>query len=513
MKIYSIKSKLLALVGLAILLLGVMIAIGLVSYSRIQKVQNNSIEKSEQARIISQEKSEQALVLRDHIQEVLSAVQRARIAEKAYLQFKQPAYIEQLKSQMQVARDELDFATQQNIDTAEMVSLIDQYEKDFSGIVELTGKIAELNTTILDEFTTMNVLIEAATKKIQGQKFNLQMTGEDLSPSEANFSAFLKQISSTINFVSAQRAQFQLYGDPAFIDDIMTYYKQKMKGEISAIVQSGRSLKDDAYVKVGEAYSTIMPLVQEQTQDTLDYFNQITETGNRLNEYGNSLAEVGRNMLEAISEDTRSAQKEAINEIDRSKREAAESIGGMKRNAAVLSLTVLIIGLSAFLAIAFIIMHSMLKPIHRTLALLQDIAQGEGDLTKRLTVSSRDEIGEMANWFNLFVEKLQNIIHSIADNTSSLTTSAGSLSSVSSQMSGATKKMTEESASVAAAGEQLSSNINTVASGAEEMSATINTVAAAIEEMGASITEVARNCEKESTLAEKANAQANQTRE
>ncbi len=48
--------------------------------------------------------------------------------------------------------------------------------------------------------------------------------------------------------------------------------------------------------------------------------------------------------------------------------------------------------------------------IARTVDMLRDISEGEGDLTRRLTVSTKDELGELARWFNLFVEKIQGIV-------------------------------------------------------------------------------------------------------
>jgi methyl-accepting chemotaxis protein len=44
----------------------------------------------------------------------------------------------------------------------------------------------------------------------------------------------------------------------------------------------------------------------------------------------------------------------------------------------------------------------------------RDIAEGEGDLTKRITIESKDEIADLAQWFNIFLEKLQGIISTIA---------------------------------------------------------------------------------------------------
>ena len=50
------------------------------------------------------------------------------------------------------------------------------------------------------------------------------------------------------------------------------------------------------------------------------------------------------------------------------------------------------------------------RPLGRVTEALRQIASGEADLTRRLVVKSRDEIGEVAHWFNTFVEHLQGIV-------------------------------------------------------------------------------------------------------
>ena len=50
------------------------------------------------------------------------------------------------------------------------------------------------------------------------------------------------------------------------------------------------------------------------------------------------------------------------------------------------------------------------SPIRNAGRMLKDAAQGEGDLTRRLEVQSKDEVGEMARWFNVFVGNLQKIV-------------------------------------------------------------------------------------------------------
>ena len=136
------------------------------------------------------------------------------------------------------------------------------------------------------------------------------------------------------------------------------------------------------------------------------------------------------------------------------------------------------------------------KPINNTVKMIEDIAQGNGDLTKRLEVTSNDEIGELGKWFNVFVTKLQGLITDISGNSETLNQSSIQLLEISKEMSGSADQMSERSTAVAAAAEEMSSNMSSVAAAAEESSTNINMVSAAAEEMTSTINEIAQNTEK-----------------
>ena len=55
--------------------------------------------------------------------------------------------------------------------------------------------------------------------------------------------------------------------------------------------------------------------------------------------------------------------------------------------------------------ISLLIAVKITRPLMTVTHELKDIAQGQGDLTSRLEVRSKDEIGELAKWFNIFLEK------------------------------------------------------------------------------------------------------------
>ncbi len=150
----------------------------------------------------------------------------------------------------------------------------------------------------------------------------------------------------------------------------------------------------------------------------------------------------------------------------------------------------------------------MMKPIQEVVTGLKDIAEGEGDLTMTLDIKTKDEIGELAKWFNVFLEKLRKIMKEVTLNAETLDTSSNDLSGLSGEMSGAAESMSDRSDMVAASSEEMSSNINSVAAAMDESSTNVNFVARATEQMKTSVNEIAQNSEKAHGSATQAVSQA-----
>ena len=152
-------------------------------------------------------------------------------------------------------------------------------------------------------------------------------------------------------------------------------------------------------------------------------------------------------------------------------------------------------------AVAFITSARVVRPVNNTVAMLKDIAEGEGDLTKRLDANRKDEFGEMAQWFNTFVAKLHGIIGELARNANTLNGSSSQLVSRATELASDADQATAQSGTVAAAAEELSVNMSNIACSTEEVSSNVKTVASAVEQMNVSITEVAQNAEKAARVA------------
>ncbi len=126
-------------------------------------------------------------------------------------------------------------------------------------------------------------------------------------------------------------------------------------------------------------------------------------------------------------------------------------------------------------------------PLQQLTARLKDIAEGEGDLTKRVEINSKDEIGELGKWFDQFMDKLQDVITQVAGSTRGVSSSSEELTEVSHQMT--------------TNAQETSAQANVVSGAAEEVNRNLQTVATATEEMTSSIKEIAQNASEAAKVA------------
>lgn len=143
-----------------------------------------------------------------------------------------------------------------------------------------------------------------------------------------------------------------------------------------------------------------------------------------------------------------------------------------------LTVAILIVGilLTVFLT------RNLVRPLRQVVLAMEDISKGEGDLTKRIKVSSHDEVGELAASFNTFSNKLQNTLSRVADETRRLSSESEKLLTSSHTLTSNSASTSERMNFVFSASEKANENIQSVAAAAEEMAATIKSISSNLQE-------------------------------
>ena len=157
-------------------------------------------------------------------------------------------------------------------------------------------------------------------------------------------------------------------------------------------------------------------------------------------------------------------------------------LGATKKAARATHAIFLICGISLLILFlgSFALVRTITRSLQRLTLMIQDIAEGEGDVTKRLETvdgSSHDEVGEVSRLFNLFMDKLQEILRGVSAHTCKLATASHELLDASEQITVTSGETAVQSNSVSRATQQVTQNLQSLSTGAGEMTLTIQSIA------------------------------------
>ncbi|SLM30927.1 hypothetical protein MTBBW1_2530011 [Desulfamplus magnetovallimortis] len=183
----------------------------------------------------------------------------------------------------------------------------------------------------------------------------------------------------------------------------------------------------------------------------------------------------------------------------------------LKKSSMQLLFIVALLNFSLFVTIYFSVKKIVILPILHISASLKDIAEGEGDLTQRLEIRRHNEIGELSFWFNTFIEKLQNIIKEVRQDSTSLNNASDELNNLAGRLDEGVKNMAERAYSVSSSTEEMSSSFLSVASSMEENTMEMNEVSQSTNEMQTTVDEIAKNSDQARRITNEAVSLVEQT--
>ncbi|MEQ9459713.1 MAG: methyl-accepting chemotaxis protein [Phycisphaeraceae bacterium] len=120
------------------------------------------------------------------------------------------------------------------------------------------------------------------------------------------------------------------------------------------------------------------------------------------------------------------------------------------------------------LIIFLMLRFAFAKPIAALVERLADIAEGDGDLTKRVEDRRSDELGQLGKAFNKFVQKVHDLVASVQGASSEVAAASTEIAASSEQISRGLDDQQQQTAVIAASAEEMSSSVNEVANRAAE---------------------------------------------
>ncbi|MDR2952448.1 MAG: methyl-accepting chemotaxis protein [Treponema sp.] len=177
-----------------------------------------------------------------------------------------------------------------------------------------------------------------------------------------------------------------------------------------------------------------------------------------------------------------------------------KEVNEMTRFAIILAAIALVMAV----VIIYFVLDRITKPIVKVADTLQDISEGEGDLTRSISVSSKDEIGALALYFNKTIEKIKKLVVTIKDEaaklqnigtdlSSNMTETAAAVNQITANIQSIKGRVINQSASVTetnATMQQVITNINKLNGHVEDQADTITKRSAFIQAMVENINSV-----------------------
>lgn len=381
-------------------------------------------------------------------------------------------------------------------------ALLETYKNKFSMVVANNNDISELKQEWDEIFDDFRLQSDALGKKIDGIVFGAYIEGEEIDPIYNSFAISNKIIINALTRISlAVNEDLLLENNQKTFsetyENALALLEKEKKNMLALSQNSGKKLFTDFSEYMGKHLGGIAGLIDSIYIIWAKNDRLITE-----------LDDVRNKMV---------AQEKSISfQIQFSLKRIRQTNLFSAMAGVVIVLFFLVTG-------GMFILRSINRPIRRLVAMVRDLARGEGDLSTRLELTAQDEMGELAAQFNIFIGSIQRMIQSIARDAQTLAASSSDYLELSSEMSLGAEQMSEVSNSVSTSTEEVSMSINTMASAAEQMSVNIqgisssadqmsqnmDAVASAIEDMSSAINEIAENAEEGAGISTEATQMAN----
>ncbi|MDN6318584.1 MAG: methyl-accepting chemotaxis protein [Marinobacter sp.] len=147
-----------------------------------------------------------------------------------------------------------------------------------------------------------------------------------------------------------------------------------------------------------------------------------------------------------------------------------KKVGDSLSGAVIGSITTSLIALAIIVLLALIVVRSIIRPLKSAVSAMNDIASGDGDLTRRLDVSGKDELSQLATAFNSFADQVHGLVERVLSSTRTLNSASEELNQVMGETEQGVERQKSESDQVATAMNEMTAAAQEVASNASEAS-------------------------------------------
>ncbi len=181
--------------------------------------------------------------------------------------------------------------------------------------------------------------------------------------------------------------------------------------------------------------------------------------------------------IETIKSITKEQSKQGEEQVKNITRVQQDIVSGVHKSVKGLLTLMVVMSLAVVIILMFLtgkVIVDITKPLKATEMMIADIAKGAGDLTKKLEVQGKDEIGGICTSFNELVDKLHKLISSISEKSNTVAATVTRMTTTSEQLAQRAKSTADQSMTLSSGAEQMSATVLEVARNAQLSSDSAN---------------------------------------
>lgn len=189
-------------------------------------------------------------------QSAMRAIQEARIAEKAYLQFYAENHAANLRQVVdglhkRLEKGELSLSGDRD---ERLSSNLQAYAQSFEQVVTARSEVVAVHERFAGHLAAAAAEVQIIREGIVEHAFDLSLEGEDLPPYEANLQAATRDAHAFLAEMEVGYLNFHLYGERRFVDSFAAFYEQRKSEVFNALISYSQGINNEGYVAAGKTF-------------------------------------------------------------------------------------------------------------------------------------------------------------------------------------------------------------------------------------------------------------------
>lgn len=466
-------------------------------------------------------------VVIEHAMDILASAVDMETGMRGYLLAGEDSFLAPYTNGYKTFKEELTDLKQTVSDNPAQVTLLREIEQNIGDwVTNVTEPTIQLRRDIGDSknMDDMADLVGEAKGKVYFDKFRDQIA--KFIEREETLLAKRETESQGANSYGAENDSAK------WVKHTQTVIQEAMKIEAAAVdmetgmrgyLLAGKDSFLDPYQNGGKAFNERVVRLKETVSDNPDQVSLLSEIQENINSWKKNVTEPAIELRRLIGDaKTMNDMADFVGEargkvyFDKFRGqigtfiEREQSLMGARQQAASDTSSnakiIIVIGTLAIIIISLvvsaIVTGAITKPIKKAVDFADALAQG--DMTQRLKIDTKDEVGVLSTALNKIAEDLGDMLKQVQNSSKILTKSSTDLSFVSKNLTETSDDTSSRAQAVSSASEELSVNMSSVSAAMEQSSTNVGMVATAAEEMSATVSEIAQNTAKAKSISEDA---------